>query len=85
MKRRHTLLAALLALVVVATACGGDDGGGGEADGGGEPITIGGLFDLTGATSDVGVPYSEGVRGYVEWRNANGGVADRSINLVWED
>ena len=27
------------------------------------PIKIGGIFDLTGATADVGTPYSEGMRG----------------------
>ena len=86
MRRRHAPIAALLALVVLGAACGDDGGGGngGEA-GGGQPIAIGGLFDLTGPTSDVGVPYSEGVRGYVDWINANGGIAGRQIDLVWED
>lgn len=50
-----------------------------------EPIKVGAIFDLTGATADVGTPYSEGVKGYVEWLNANGGVAGYPIELVSAD
>ena len=51
----------------------------------GEPILIGNIADLSGPTGDVGTPYSEGVRGYVEWRNARGGIEGRPIELLWED
>ncbi len=54
-----------------------------EADG--EPIVIGNIADLSGPTGDVGTPYSEGIRGYVEWRNAQGGIEGRPIDLLWED
>jgi branched-chain amino acid transport system substrate-binding protein len=84
MLRRQRAVVGLVALLLVAASCGGDDGDGGGG-GEGEPITVGALFDLTGATSDVGNPYADGVRGYVEWRNANGGIDGREINLVWED
>lgn len=50
-----------------------------------EPIKVGAIFDLTGATADVGTPYSEGVKGYVEWLNANGGVDGYPIELVSAD
>jgi branched-chain amino acid transport system substrate-binding protein len=89
---------ALLTMLLVACGGGagdGDDGSGGtdgetSADGeaetaDGDPIVVGGLFDLSGATGDVGTPYSEGVRNYVEWRNANGGVGGRPIQLEWQD
>ena len=66
---------------LVLTACGG---GGGGADGN-EPIKIGAIFDLTGATGDVGTPYSEGVKGYVEWLNAQGGVEGHPIELISAD
>ena len=63
-----------------------DDGGAEPADEAeGEPILIGNLADLSGATADVGTPYSEGVRAYVDWRNANGGIGGRPIELLWED
>lgn len=57
---------------------------GGEASG--DPITIGGIFDLSGATGDVGTPYAEGVRAYVDWRNSEmNGAGGRPINLVSQD
>ena len=65
---------------VVLTACGGGGGGGDAA-----PIKVGAIFDLTGATGDVGTPYSEGVKGYIEWLNANGGVEGRQIDLISAD
>jgi branched-chain amino acid transport system substrate-binding protein len=82
MERHHRRLALLLAVALMGAACGGGGQEGGE-DGG--TIPIGGIFDLTGATSDVGVPYSEGVRGYVEWLNGQGGIDGRRIDLMWED
>lgn len=60
-----------------------EEAGGGEATG--EPIKIGAIFDLTGATSDVGTPYSEGVKDFVAWKNANGGIAGRPIELLSAD
>ena len=66
---------------LVLTACGGGGGGGGDA----APIKVGAIFDLTGATGDVGTPYSEGVKGYIEWLNANGGVEGRQIDLISAD
>lgn len=51
----------------------------------GEPIKVGAIFDLTGATADVGTPYSYGVRAYVDWLNTNGGIEGRPIELLWED
>ncbi|MBZ0310687.1 MAG: ABC transporter substrate-binding protein, partial [Anaerolineae bacterium] len=51
----------------------------------GEPIKVGAVFDLTGATADVSTPYSYGMRAYVDWLNANGGIGGRPIELIWED
>jgi branched-chain amino acid transport system substrate-binding protein len=80
--RKPTRALALFATLALGlAACGGDDGAGGD----GEPILIAHLADLSGATADVGTPYSEGIRGYVEWRNAQGGIAGRPIELLWED
>jgi len=74
----------LVALTLAVAACGGTTPGGGTTTSK-EPIKIGGIFDLTGATSDVGVPYSEGMKAYVEFTNANGGVNGRPITLVSDD
>lgn len=54
-----------------------------EADG--EPIKVGAIFDLSGATGDVGTPYAEGVIAYVDWLNSNGGIMGRPIELVSQD
>ena len=77
--KKYFLFAALLVVVALAlAACGG--GGGSEG-----PIKIGALFDLTGPTADVGTPYANGEKGFVEWLNANGGVNGRKVELVGQD
>jgi branched-chain amino acid transport system substrate-binding protein len=48
-------------------------------------IKIGAIFDRSGPTSDVGVPYSDGVLGYVAWTNARGGIKGRKIQLLSQD
>ncbi|MBA2730711.1 MAG: ABC transporter substrate-binding protein [Euzebyaceae bacterium] len=63
----------------------GGETAGGETAASGEPIVIGALFDLSGATSDIGVPYAEGIQAYAEWRNANGGIEGRQIELNGND
>lgn len=82
---RQTLrmLALLAAVALVAVGCGGRSGGGGDEEEG--DIVIGALADLTGATGDVGTPYNEGIRGYVDWRNAEGGIEGRQIRLLTDD
>lgn len=48
-------------------------------------IKVGAIFDLSGATSDVGTPYAEGMQGYVKWLNDQGGVEGRQIELIFQD
>jgi branched-chain amino acid transport system substrate-binding protein len=79
-RKVKSLFFVLVIASLVLTACGG-----GAVGGGNEPIKVGAIFDLTGATGDVGTPYSEGVKGYVEWLNANGGVEGHPIELVSAD
>lgn len=50
-----------------------------------DPIRVGAIFDLSGATSDVGRPYAEGVTAYVDFINASGGIDGRVIELVGAD
>lgn len=50
-----------------------------------EPIKVGAIFDLSGPTGDVGTPYAEGVIAYVDWRNENGGINGRPIELLSQD
>jgi branched-chain amino acid transport system substrate-binding protein len=50
-----------------------------------DSIKVGAIFDLSGATSDVGTPYAEGMQGYVKWLNDQGGVEGRQIELIFQD
>jgi branched-chain amino acid transport system substrate-binding protein len=44
-----------------------------------QAIPVGHLMDNSGATSDVGVPYGQGVADALAWRNQQGGVAGRRL------
>jgi len=48
-------------------------------------IKVGGLFDLTGITSDVGKPFAQGVRDAVLAANESGGINGKKIRLVETD
>ena len=50
-----------------------------------EKISVGALFDLTGPTADVGKDYAEGVKDYINYVNANGGIDGIMIDLHWID
>lgn len=81
-------VAALAVAALALAACGGgseDTAAGGGGEGGGEPIKIGVLSDLSGATADVGTPYGEGIRGYADWVNAQGGIEGRQLELLAND
>ncbi|WP_109472277.1 ABC transporter substrate-binding protein [Ornithinimicrobium cavernae] len=77
-KSRSVAVALAAASALVLSACGGDDGGGGDADSD-EPISIGIIADLSGATGDVGTPYNQGMLAYIKWRNGDGGIEGRQI------
>ncbi|MFH1912931.1 MAG: ABC transporter substrate-binding protein [Pseudomonadota bacterium] len=49
------------------------------------PIRVGGLIDLSGPTSSVGVPYADGLRGAVKYINDNGGINGRPITFDLQD
>ena len=44
-----------------------------------DEIKVGGIFDLTGVTSDVGKSYASGVRDGVAWTNGSGGINGKQI------
>ena len=48
-------------------------------------IKVGGIFDLTGVTSDVGKSFAKGVQDGVQWLNENGGIDGKRVNLVEVD
>ena len=65
---RMTAAVAALALAGWATACGGDD----ESSDGERTVKVGAIFDLSGATADIGTPYADGIKGFVEYWNERG-------------
>jgi branched-chain amino acid transport system substrate-binding protein len=50
-----------------------------------QDLKVGGIFDLTGITADVGKPYAQGVRDGVAWVNENGGIHGKKIRLLDSD
>lgn len=49
------------------------------------PIKIGGLIDMSGPTSSVGVPYAAGLKAGVEYVNTNGGIDGRLLDFDLQD
>ncbi len=76
MRSERAVSALPLLLLFCLAACGGGKQG---------TIKIGAIFDLTGPTADVGTTYSEGLRAYVDWQNAEGGIAGRPIELLYQN
>jgi branched-chain amino acid transport system substrate-binding protein len=75
---------AALVLTLGTTACGSDDektsGDGAAAK---QTVKVGGIFDLSGATADVGTPYAAGIKGFVkDWNDQGDGP---TIELSSED
>jgi len=50
-----------------------------------QTIKVGGIFDLTGGTGDVGAPYAVAVRDYIGYVNKQGGVNGKKIELLDTD
>ena len=80
-QERPIRLLAAAGLLAFSGACG-DGGGDGAAD---NAIKVGAIFDLTGPTADVGTDYADGMRGYVDWVNMQGGIEGRPIDLIYQD
>lgn len=74
-------VAAAASLGLTACAPGGSSSTS-DSDG---PIKIGIIADLTGPTGDVGTPYHEGMMGYIDWANSEGGIDGREIDAMAKD
>ena len=73
----------VVALVATLFLCFGCGGGDAEPDD--NSIKVGAIFDLTGPTADVGTDYGDGVRGFADWINSQGGIEGRPIDLIYQD
>jgi branched-chain amino acid transport system substrate-binding protein len=76
------LLCVCLAVTLVATGCGKKEAPTQTTETPKEPVKIGGIFDLTGATADVGVPYAHGAKAYFDYVNSQGGINGREVKLI---
>ncbi len=47
-----------------------------------ETIKVGGIWDLTGVTADVGKPFAEGVQAAIAYTNEKGGINGKKIELL---
>src|SRR3954453_16112915 len=74
MKMKNLLTTASLA-VLLAGACASAQA----------QIALGHLADYSGGTSDVGVPYGQGVADTFAWINKNGGIGGKQVNLDTND
>ena len=84
MYKQRLAVAVAAATTLALAACAPP--GGGESEGGGDgPIKIGIIADLTGATGDVGTPYNEGMLGYIDKINSEGGIDGREIDATSKD
>lgn len=80
---RKTAAIAALILTLGTTACGSDDEKTAGGTGAKQTVKVGGIFDLSGATADVGTPYAEGIKGFVkDWNEQGDGP---TIELTSED
>jgi branched-chain amino acid transport system substrate-binding protein len=95
MKKWMRVLTASLLSALLAAGCGG---GGSQQTGSSAPsggsntpaaakgtIKIGALFDETGATGDVGKPYAEGEKAFVDYINSKGGINGVKVELIGVD
>ncbi len=80
--RKVALLGLLVFVASLAAGCGGGKAPEKAVEKPKEPIKIGGIFDITGATGDVGTPYAQGAKAYVRWINSKGGVNGRPLELI---
>jgi len=74
-------MAGVAAVTVLLGGCDTSD----QADDDNESIKVGAIFDLTGPTADVGTDYADGIRGFRDWINRQGGIVGRPIELIYQD
>ena len=89
-------LMGVMLLMVLAACCGDGSKEGGKEDSNpasasaesnpdNRTVVIGGIYDITGGTGDVGTPYAEGEKAYFEYLEAKGGIEGLNLKLVGKD
>lgn len=89
MNRFARKLAVVMFIALIAgVGCGKDDKKESSSGGSGNskaPVKVGAIFDLSGATADIGTPYADGIRDYVEFLKTKGGIDGHELQLPWQD
>lgn len=99
--RMWRFVALFAVLGLLAAACGGDDDDDGASAAGpsettaasgegadapaGDPIKIGVPMNLTGPASGLGLQTADGVKAWVDWKNDNGGILGRPVEILMRD
>lgn len=83
MKKLLSLTLTLGLTVGTLIGCGGGEQASSSEET--KTIKIGGLFDITGATGDVGTPYAEGQEAYIEYVKSKADITEYNIELIGED
>ncbi len=81
-KRFKSTVVVSLVLALVLAACGGNGGSAADSD---EPITIGGISDLTGGLAPLGISQRQMAELAVKDINAAGGVLGRELRIEYVD
>ncbi|MCZ2257364.1 ABC transporter substrate-binding protein [Sporosarcina sp. G11-34] len=85
-KKKIVGLFAGFMLLLGLAACGDEEkSDGGAAEDGVRTVTVGGLYDITGGTGDVGTPYAEGEQAFFKHLEATGGFEGIEIKQIGED
>lgn len=90
MKIRKSMWTSLfmgIMFVLLLGACSSDEkvAVSGDVTKGERTVVIGGLYDITGGTGDVGTPYAEGEQAYFKHLKSKGGVEGLNIELTGKD
>ena len=79
------LMGSILLLSLGACAEEGGAGDSEPAKDGERIVNIGGLYDITGGTGDVGTPYAEGEQAYFKYLESKGGIEGLKVSLSGKD
>ena len=73
-------------LLLSLGACAEEGAGDSEpSEDGVRTVNVGGLYDITGGTGDVGTPYAEGEQAYFKYLESKGGIEGLKIELGGKD
>ncbi len=85
LKKMSSMLAVILILGLIVSGCGSKGTSEKASTEGKEPYKIGAIFDVSGASSSLGIPEKDSVQMVIDEINKNGGINGHPIDLVLLD